>query len=508
MDERRANFTIRNKNFNVDQISSPTFTPPPPATKTEKFASFVPNPKYEFDAPHFWDLSKEKERDYKREHWVGAVHEQWFGTWQISEKFLFLMLLVECKKRTPSTPDFNYMARSSSSHTATTSKLAKHSSFMNTPLGNLNAFEGFSSVSVNSLPRGLKRSASTPSVSLNARHPLGSDEKKIISGFMNTPVMVVKTPLAKTVVRRGSPLSKTHAQMPMNLFPSESELPPSYVRETSSLELLYDSSTFEANESTSTDDKLFDSINGQSVNSEIILDEKDSVIENTEENGKDSEGNAESQDQKDISECQDHEDISEFQDHKNIEECQDHQESQECQVPNTPIAKLISQASPQVTPAQPAIAGLKPESPEVPLVSLSLSPFLPPPTAPLSSTLQAADSMIRQLALKRAASEQAEYAAFQQSLRAKARAEQERIEALAAANAKRLQKLKAGPTVLPAKSTKPLTVPEEFRFEYESRAQLKKMAKPASASSENLRPSAMNAGRSSFSRLPSIGKGK
>ncbi len=349
---------------------------------------------------------------------------------------------------------------------------------MNTPLGNLHAFEGFNSSTT--MSRGLKRSASTPNVSLNARQqPLGSDEKKIISGFMNTPVMVSKTPLVTKTVNRGSPLPRTQTkaqlQMQMNLFPSESDLPPSYVRETSSLELLLDSSTFvEANTTTAeADEKLVDSINHKEISDSVILTEEQNYhVEEPIEN----EPNSES-----------------------VQEPVEEVSTPDVQ--ETPQKSSFEQAAPSALVQTP----VRPASPEVPIISLSLSPFLPHPPAPLSSTLQAADSMIRQLAMKRAANERVENDVFQQSLRAKARADQERIEALAAVNARRLQKLKAGPTVLPAKSTKPLTVPEEFRFEYESRAQLKKMAKPAQGSTENLRPSAMNVIKP---RFPSIGKGK
>lgn len=426
------------------------------------------------------------------------------------------MLRLDFKKKTPSTPDFNFAARSSSS--LTTGKFHsfanKHSSFMNTPLGNLHAFEGFSSTSVNSLPRNnnLKRSASTPNVGLHSRPALGSDEKKIISGFMNTPVMIVKTPLAK-IINQGSPLSKAQQprNLPMEFFPSESELPPSYVRETSSLELLLETSTFAVGDETD-------------VNADETEVVESKAAEEDQEIGQEQDQRLEVgqvQDQvPDVGQVQDQvAEVSEVQDQVTevpghvaevqgqVAEVKDHLDAVSVEEHPSPVDQATKLRE---TPVKSSPKSPKTPTNQVPMISLNLSPFLPPAPPALSSTLQAADSVIRQLAQKRAAAEQAEYAAFQQSLRAKARAEQERIEALAAANAKRLQKLKAGPTILPVKSTKPLTVPEEFHFEYESRAQLKKMAKPASSSNENIRPSSMsNIGKSaSFSRFPTIGKGK
>lgn len=430
---------------------------------------------------------------------------------------------------------------------------------MNTPLGHLQAFDGLSSSSVSSsLPRGLKRSASTPNVSLGTRQPLGSDEKKIISCFMNTPVMVIKTPLAKTI-HRGSPLPKAqqiqplkaaNPPLPMNLFPSESELPPSYVRETSSLELLLETSAFETtetNDSRTFDEKdhISDAIGtdpavGQNSIANLDADEDIQVAANgNEANEQEEEASSlnPAAEQDIVQDVQDVQDAAVAEQETLPYSIKPDNHSQKPMDANLSIASKVVTAPAEMkwddeanhelpsSNIEISVSGdtktmpVAPKSPElptvqVPLVSLSLSPFLPPPpssSTATSSTLQAADAVIRQLALKRAASEQAEYTAFQQSLRAKARAEQERIEALAAANARRLQKLKAGPTVLPAKSTKPLTVPEEFHFEYESRAQLKKMAKSTSnASSENTRPSTLNVvtSRPTFSRFPTIGKNK
>lgn len=356
---------------------------------------------------------------------------------------------------------------------------------MNTPLGNIQAFDtnaGFSSTSVDSIPRGLKRSASTPNVSASlferrTRPQLGSDEKKIIAGFVNTPVMVVKTPLAK-IISRGSPLQKgTPLSASLQLLPSESELPPSYVRETSSLELL-ETSTFD-------------------------IDGKSELVSNQEETTKPEQSEADkSGTEKSETNKLQNEVIETEIEAKEQSEVQDSNEvkREEQMKSNQVVEEIRNDAASQNIPQSPVVPR--------PVISLSLSPQLPRPQSSLSATLQEADLVLRQLAQKRAASEQAEYAAFQQSLRAKARAEQERIEALAAANAKRLQKLKAGPTVLPAKSIKPLTTPSEFRFEYESRVQLKKLAKPAPRQDDKENDHSGLRRVKSFSSLPSIGKSK
>ena len=67
-----------------------------------------------------------------------------------------------------------------------------------------------------------------------------------------------------------------------------------------------------------------------------------------------------------------------------------------------------------------------------------------------------------------------EHESFQASVNARIHEERERIEVQAAAQAKKLQKIKAGPTILPVKSTKPLTIPKGFHLKCDERAQLKK----------------------------------
>ena len=96
---------------------------------------------------------------------------------------------------------------------------------------------------------------------------------------------------------------------------------------------------------------------------------------------------------------------------------------------------------------------------------------------------------------------QKEHDNFQASVKARIRAEQERIEIQAAQKARKLQKLKAGPTNLPTKSTKPLTVPQSFRFGCDDRAQLKKMSQ-ASAQLSSVNSSSIS--KTSGFKKPSV----
>ena len=96
---------------------------------------------------------------------------------------------------------------------------------------------------------------------------------------------------------------------------------------------------------------------------------------------------------------------------------------------------------------------------------------------------------------------QKEHDNFQASVKARIRAEQERIEIQAAQKARKLQKLKAGPANLPTKSTKPLTVPQSFRFGCDGRAQLKKMSQ-ASAQLSSVNSSSIS--KTSGFKKPSV----
>jgi hypothetical protein len=68
-----------------------------------------------------------------------------------------------------------------------------------------------------------------------------------------------------------------------------------------------------------------------------------------------------------------------------------------------------------------------------------------------------------------------EHESFQSSIKARILEERQRIETQAALQARKIQKLKAGPTSLPVKSTKPLTIPKGFQLGCDERAQLKKL---------------------------------
>lgn len=67
-----------------------------------------------------------------------------------------------------------------------------------------------------------------------------------------------------------------------------------------------------------------------------------------------------------------------------------------------------------------------------------------------------------------------DYENFQANVKARINEERHRIEAQAALQARKIQKLKAGPPHLPTKSTKPLTIPKSFQFGCDQRAQQKK----------------------------------
>ena len=77
-----------------------------------------------------------------------------------------------------------------------------------------------------------------------------------------------------------------------------------------------------------------------------------------------------------------------------------------------------------------------------------------------------------------------EHESFQAGVKARFLEERERIETQAAIQTRKIQKLKAGPTSLPVKSTKPLTVPKEFQLGCDERAQLKKLQ----SKSQSLKP--------------------
>ena len=183
----------------------------------------------------------------------------------------------------------------------------------------------------------------------------GSDERKIISGFLSTPLLVIKTPgtLSKSTRKDlpRSPLQKVTKKSNLGLFFNNSDESSFLVKETSSIESIKSNETILIEES-----------------SEIVNSSNSNLI-----------------------------------------------------IPNTSI-----------------------------------------------STVSTSQTILNSRKEK-------EHESFQASIKARAREERERIEAQAALQARRIQKLKAGPTSLPVKSTKPLTVPMEFQLGCDERAQLKKL---------------------------------
>lgn len=322
-------------------------------------------------------------------------------------------------------------------------------SFLNTPIGKGKHFMIPSSVgdvrsSASFNPKAaLKRSATTDNVmncliGSDAHDPpstilrstqkrfrdIGSDEKKIISGFLNTPLLIVRTPkhsaagsmMFKKDLPR-SPLQKVTMKLNSGFIcesdPHGSSL---FVKETSSLDEMSsphknehqhdDDEIVEATftrQTTAASSSLVDTFNKESTPpSSLSLQSKDSSISSFTFN--------------------------------------------------------TSSSSRRMNPA-----------------------FTVKSTAVVSTNIQEADAFINKLSEKRlltnltTSTSFAEHETFQATLKSRAKAEQDRIEALSVQNARKIQRLKAGPTTLPIKSTKPLTVPEEFIFGYDGRAQLKKM---------------------------------
>jgi hypothetical protein len=84
-----------------------------------------------------------------------------------------------------------------------------------------------------------------------------------------------------------------------------------------------------------------------------------------------------------------------------------------------------------------------------------------------------------------------EHESFQASNKARILEERERIETQAAIQARKIQKLKAGPTSLPVKSTKPLTIPKGFQLGCDERAQLKKLQSKSQTTKQPLTTTAV-----------------
>lgn len=278
---------------------------------------------------------------------------------------------------------------------------------MNTPVGRGQNFVIPSSVggdirsSASFNPRvGLKKSATTENITncllsdVSSSDPpstiirsaqkrfreFGSDERKIISGFMSTPLLVIKTPNNSGKDHHHhlprSPLQKITKKSNLGLFATEGST--LLVGETSSIEEYI---SIKSNET-------------------ICIEETD-IICNT--------------------------------DHGNMNVLNSHiLSSTDCSIPNTSV-----------------------------LTNVSLGTTINTSIASIKSTLK-----------------NKEYETFQAGVKARILEERERIETQAALQARRIQKLKAGPTHLPVKSTKPLTIPKSFQLGCDERAQLKKLQQP------------------------------
>lgn len=391
-------------------FTSPSFPAPTPPSVNRFRGGFSVERIYEFEAPQFYDFTKQSdpERGHLDEHWFGII---------IHVVISFFKNLSDSRKRTPSSPDFHFIARTSSSATAHRPKSASGKlchkgnfsgrykwiiisvfinifsngglSFMNTPVGRGQTFTIPSSVggtdirsSVSYNPRAaLKRSATTENITntlLNSDssdppstiirsaqkrfREFGSDERKIISGFMSTPLLVIKTP--GTVSRKElprSPLQKVTKKSNLGLFLNEpNEGASLLVKETSSID---DFGSVKSNETILIEETFKESskITSSNTNSSFLKDASYSSY------GK---GN--------------------------------------------------------------------------------------------SSFVNVAKS-------------EKEHENFQAGVKARLLEERERIESQAALQTRKIQKLKAGPTNLPVKSTKPLTVPKGFQLGCDGRAQLKKL---------------------------------
>lgn len=200
----------------------------------------------------------------------------------------------------------------------------------------------------------------------------GSDERKIISGFLSTPLLVIKSP-AGTTEKSGrkdvyrSPLQKVTKISNLGLFSNDSDGVSFLVKETSSIE------SIKSNETT---------IESKEESTEIIS--------------------------------------------------------------NSSVLVASDGSSNTIIPATSSF------------VNSSLS------------TISITQTILNSRKAK-------EHESFQATVKARIKEERERIETQAALQARKIQKLKAGPTNLPIKSTKPLTVPKEFQLGCDERAQLKKL---------------------------------
>lgn len=282
-------------------------------------------------------------------------------------------------------------------------------SFLNTPIGKGQTFLIPSSVKSSSSykPRAaLKKSATTENVTnylltSDSSDPpstiikscqkkfkeFGSDERKIISGFLSTPLLVIKTPGNSLKDLPRSPLQKvTTKKSNLGLFSEESSF---LVRETSSVE--------STNETLVIEETLKEQSSNNADSSKVINTDSSNVI-------------------------------------------------------NAEGSKVINSSN---------------------TVNADSSNIIIPNTSLTSTTSTTSINSITQTILN--SRKEREHESFQATVKARILEERERIESQAAFQARKLQKLKAGPTSLPVKSTKPLTVPIGFQLGCDERAQLKKL---------------------------------
>lgn len=93
-------------------FTSPTFPEPSPPSATRFRSNFNVERIYEFEAPQFYDFTKQSDPER------GHSDENWFGN-NIFDNILKINKLLDTRKRTPSSPDFHFIARTSSSISAT-----------------------------------------------------------------------------------------------------------------------------------------------------------------------------------------------------------------------------------------------------------------------------------------------------------------------------------------------------------------------------------------------------
>lgn len=87
-------------------FTSPSFAEPTPPSGARFRSNFNVERIYEFEAPQFYDFTKQSDPER------GHLDENWFGK---KTHLINNLLVLDMRKRTPSSPDFHYIARTSSS---------------------------------------------------------------------------------------------------------------------------------------------------------------------------------------------------------------------------------------------------------------------------------------------------------------------------------------------------------------------------------------------------------